>query len=202
MKNTSDKILITAKNLFNKEGLNNVTLRQLAQKLKISQGNLNYHFKVKKDILEALYFHLVEEMDQQMSIMRSPKASLDFIYQASKLSMQIMFEYRFILLDFSYIMNNNTKIKKHYKILQNSRAQQFNFLFIELIKEELMRPEEFENEYLRLYERINIVGDGWINVFTTFGTKKSIVYYCDLLFEMIYPYLTPTGKEQYLLIKK
>ncbi len=202
MKDTRNKILTAARKLFNEEGLNNVTLRQIAQSINISQGNLNYHFKLKEDILEVLYFNLVEEMDLQISSMNTQHSHLNFLYETSKLSMEIMYDYRFILIDYSYIMNTNSTIKSHYGKLQKSRLNQFQLLFSELIKNGLMRPAEFDSEYLRLYERMNIVGDGWINVYNTFGAEKSIGYYCDLLFEMIYTYLTDFGKQQYMAIKK
>lgn len=201
MKNTRNKILSAAKKLFNTEGLNNVTLRQIAQELQISQGNLNYHFKLKEDILEALYFNLVAEMDEQISGMNTQYANLKSFYESSKLSMEIMYEYRFILIDFSFIMNANSTVKSHYSGLQKIRLNQFQQLFTELIAGGLMRPPEFENEYPRLYERMNIVGDGWINAYTTFGIEKSVTYYSDLLFETIYPYLTDTGKKEYVAIK-
>lgn len=202
MKDTRNKILTAARKLFNEEGLNNVTLRQIAKLLNISQGNLNYHFKLKEDILEALYFNLVEEMDWQLSSMNTQHSHLNSLYETSKLSMEIMYDYRFILIDYSYIMNTNSPIKSHYGELQKNRSNQFQLIFSELIKNGLIRPAEFDSEYPRLYERMNIVGDGWINVYTTFGAEKSIGYYCDLLFEMIYTYLTDVGKQQYMAIKK
>ena len=56
MKDTKEIIINTALKLFNTEGLSKVTLRTIANKMGISQGNLNYHFKKRDDIIEALYF--------------------------------------------------------------------------------------------------------------------------------------------------
>ena len=67
-----------------------------------------------------------------------------------------------------------------------------------------MRPEEFEGEYLGLYERMNILGDNWINASILFKGKDQAVvkHYHRLLFEMVYPYLTEEGKKGYKILTK
>ena len=39
----------------------------IAVELKISSGNLNYHFKNREDVLEALYFEMVSEFDSRVN---------------------------------------------------------------------------------------------------------------------------------------
>ena len=67
MKNTKGTILNTALKLFNSQGLSKVKLRTIANNMGISQGNLNYHFKKREDVIETLYFRLVENINQNMS---------------------------------------------------------------------------------------------------------------------------------------
>lgn len=196
MKNTKEKILQASLLLFNEKGMVNVSLRQIAQELNISQGNLNYHFKLKEDIVEALYFQLVEEMDNQMKSMELDD-QLASLYESSIKTMEKMYDYKFILIDFIHLMNENKKIKSHYATLMKIRNEQFQSMFQSLIEADIFRPEEFEQEYERLYQRMNIIGDSWINVYVTFDKNNSVEYYGDLLFEMIYPYLTDKGKRKY-----
>ena len=72
-------------------------------------------------------------------------------------------------------------------------------LFDSMIQKNVLRREEFTNEYERLYERLMIIGDNWINASELFRIKEKepTKYYLDLMFEMIYPYLTEKGKEEY-----
>jgi AcrR family transcriptional regulator len=197
MKKTKEKILSASLQLFNEYGMVNVTLRQISQELEISQGNLNYHFKLKEDIVESLYFQLVQEMNNQMKEMRGFSNDLITLYKVSLQTMVKMYDYRFIMIDFIHLMNENKKIKLHYSELMKTRKEQFQSIFQILIESKKLRPAEFEGEYERLYQRMNIIGDSWINVFLTFDHSKSVSYYCNLLFEMIYPYLTKEGKEDY-----
>jgi len=52
---TREAILQTSQKLFNERGVYNVTLRQIATETNMSQGNLNYHFKKREDILKELF---------------------------------------------------------------------------------------------------------------------------------------------------
>jgi AcrR family transcriptional regulator len=197
MKNTRVKILEAALDLFNEYGMVNVSLRQIAKALKISQGNLNYHFKLKEDIVEALYFQLVSEMDDQMNALENAENELTSLYEISLKTMKKMYEYKFILIDFIHLMKENKNIKSHYTGLMQFRNEQFQYIFQSMVNSRLLRKEEFQNEYQRLYKRMNILGDSWINVKLTFEPNNDLKYYCDLLFETIYPYLTTKGKEAY-----
>lgn len=200
MKNTREKILDTALLLFNEQGCTSVSLRQVAAHLGISQGNLNYHFKLKEDIIHALYFRLVEEMDFHVSQLGLQNSALGLLYQSSLATMRKLYEYRFILMDFMKIMQENGQIKQHYSGLQQLRKQQFMQLFDQLIAEGTLRSPQIPLEYERFYERLNILGDSWINVFQNFYPQHSIEYFSRLLFESIYPYLTEKGKVAYQLL--
>lgn len=48
------EILETAKQLFNEHGYNQVSMRNIADSLGISVGNLTYHYKKKEDLVEAV----------------------------------------------------------------------------------------------------------------------------------------------------
>jgi AcrR family transcriptional regulator len=58
---TKNRIISSAVSLFNERGFVNVTMRDLAQELGISLGNLTYHFKRKDDLIEAIHQQLIEE---------------------------------------------------------------------------------------------------------------------------------------------
>ena len=76
MKNTRQKILDTSRNLFNDLGYSQVTIRMIASKLNMSSGNLNYHFRKREDILEALYFEMVQVFDERVQTLDSKQISL------------------------------------------------------------------------------------------------------------------------------
>ena len=59
MKRTKKNILASAIRLFNKHGLTNVRLQQIADEVGISVGNLAYHFPNKRSIVR----HIDMELD-------------------------------------------------------------------------------------------------------------------------------------------
>ncbi len=200
MKDTKEKIVETALNLFNEYGLAKVTLRTIAKEMGISQGNLNYHFKKRDDIIEFLYFELVSTIDKSMTETQAAEINLKLLFDLSKSIMTNFYAYRFFLLDFVQIMKDNKIIKSHYLKLSELREDQFTDLFSVLVKQKIMRKEELPNEYSSLYTRFQILGDFWISsaeVVNKRISKRIISNYYTIIIQAIYPYLTPKGKKEY-----
>lgn len=200
MKNTSEKILDTALLLFNSQGLAKVTLRTIAKKMDISQGNLNYHFKKRDDIIEALYHRLVKGMDNSMAKIQHSTIGLQLMYDISSAIMNNSYKYRFFLLDFAQIMRENPTIKKHFQNLIKIRQGQIEGLFNMMIAEGILREAKLPQEYFYLYKRIQIFGDFWMSsaeIEKSQITKKTITEYLEIIIQSIYPYLTVKGISQY-----
>ena len=200
MKKTKEIILDTSLELFNSFGLSKVTLRTIANKMEISQGNLNYHFKKRDDIIETLYFQLVHNIDSSMSDLQQSKDVLQLLVDISQTIMSNFYEYRFFLLDFVQIIRENEKIRKHYAELTIQREQQFSMLFNVLIENGLMRNEILPNEHKNLYKRFQILSDFWISdaeILNSKITKKTISTYSVILIQAIFPYLTLKGQKEY-----
>ncbi len=200
MKKTREIILDTSLELFNSLGLSKVTLRTIANKMEISQGNLNYHFKKREDIIETLYFQLVQNVDSSMSSMKEPKKPFQLLVSISQTIMSNFFEYRFFLLDFVQIMRENKKIRTHYTELTILRELQFLSLFNLLIENDLMRKEVLPNEYKNLYKRFQMLSEFWISdaeIHNSKIIKKTISTYSVILTQAIFPYLTLKGQKEY-----
>lgn len=204
MSETKLKILNNALDLFNAKGVFNCSLRMIAGASEMSQGNLTYHFKTKNEIIELLYFELVEKVDAEMMKLIHMPSVLSLMYHSAGNSMKIFFEYRFLMRDLYLIFKENEKIRMHYMGLQQVRGQQFLMLIDSLVKEEIFRPAIIENEYARFYERMNILSDNWINAQEIVHNTMTapVDYYKDLLFEVIFPYLTAKGRVEFEQITK
>lgn len=200
---TKERILFTSLKLFNERGLSQVTLRTIAKEMGISQGNLNYHFKKRQDIIKALYLQLVERMDQIFIDLLEMEFGLSLVFQSNAAMIEAFLDFKFFMLDFVQIMRENEEIHQHYLQLQIVRKQQFEGIVILLQKQDLIRPEEFEGEYSNLQKRMSIVGDFWISSSEVLDTDHSnqALQYKNILSEFIYPYLTPKGKKEFLKLK-
>mgnify|MGYP000340470527 CR=1 FL=1 len=203
MKKTKEVILNTALALFNKEGLSQVTLRTIANEMGISQGNLTYHYKKREEIIEALYYQLVQNIDDSFQPETVSKSMLKSLFDISFTIMTNFYDYRFIFLDFVQVMRENEKIQAHYIHLSRERVGQFSTRFEVLVKEGLLRAPILENEYQNLYTRLKIMSDFWISselISTNSLAKESIAVYSEIINQSIFPYLTEKGKAEYYTI--
>ena len=173
MKNTKEKFLNIALELFNTLGLSKVTLRSIANEMGISQGNLNYHFRKREDIIETLYFQLVSNNDASMINTEKSNNILQLVFCILETIMLNFYNYRFFLLDFVQIIRENKKIKVHYSALSLQRGNQFLVFFNLLVKTDLRKKEILPNEYQNLYKRFQILGDFWISDAENFSSKIS-----------------------------
>ena len=199
MNATKQKILVKSLTLFNNSGTSNTSLRTIADEVGISVGNLQYHFKKREDIIEALYFELVEKMDAVFFIPSDDL--LKSFLNISKEIITILYEYNFFLLDFVTITRKNQKIKKHYSQLSKQREIETLKMVALLISNNLFREELLKNEYSNLFKRIEVISNFWFSSVLIQADslhKASIQEYTLLISQSIYPYLTAKAKKQYL----
>lgn len=201
---TRDKILKAALDLFNTEGVPNVSLRRIAAALDISQGNLNYHFKKREEIIEALYYQLLETFEAEKARVGTETLDLNFILDSTFSGMQALYRFRFLMIDFNQNMRENPGIHEHFKMLETVRKQTYLLSFQIAVSNGIMREEEFSGEYERLTDRIRVFSDYWIASSQVYGEQQgddTVKYYYELLVEFFYPYFTDEARAEFRKIR-
>lgn len=198
---TRDKILQTALNLFNQHGVPNVTLRRIAAEMFISQGNLNYHFKHREDIIEALYFQLLEVFNEEKGKLDTEEINFQFVMDSTRAGMEALFRYRFLMIDFNQNMRENPKLHTHFIQLEEIRKQTYLHSFNLAIDAGVMRAPAFKGEYEGLNERIRVYSDYWIASAAVYNEPEetTVEKYHNLLVEMFFPYFTKEAQREFLL---
>ena len=200
MSKTKSKILATSRRLFNEKGYADVTIRMIALELKMSSGNLNYHFKKRADILEALYFEMVEEFDKRVENLGTTKITLKSAKEDISRSMERMMDYQFFWTDFYNLLRLNEKIERHYKEVYEARVNGYRYLFQVFIEGGVMREFEFNTEQEFLIERMIGFSNTWLYNSSVYDRKVDADYISDQannLMSMLYPYLSDSGKVEY-----
>lgn len=114
MSDTKEKIISASIDLFNEQGFVNVRLQNIADALKISVGNLAYHFKNKEAIVATAYDKIGEELSEILSTYRiSPNLSdldhqLDAYYHFIR-------KYPFYFIDILEIKRNHPHLHEERK---------------------------------------------------------------------------------------
>jgi AcrR family transcriptional regulator len=203
MKSTKQKILDTSRQLFNDHGYGQVTIRMIAQELKMSSGNLNYHFRRREDILEALYEEMVEVFDARVQAVGDHPITLTYIEANIISSMDRMIEYRFFWMDLHYLLKANKKIRAHFERVKKERINGYAFVFQSLIRDKILTPPSFPREHELLIKRMIDYSNTWLYASSLYeiGKKQNIIEEASFsLMSMLYPYLTAAGQETFRAI--
>ncbi|MGE3727420.1 MAG: TetR/AcrR family transcriptional regulator [Candidatus Sericytochromatia bacterium] len=194
---TKVKILAKALELFNAEGHEAVTTRQIAQALGMSQGNLCYHFPHKTDLVMGLYQQLVAEFDQTLKNLQQQEYSFEEAFVQTHAMLQVQYRYQFLMHDFVRIMQSYPEINRHFRALQTLRHQQLQLLFKQLNARGLAHLPLEGPAFQRLVEQYFIVGNAWMGeaaILKPIPEQDLIKHYSAVLLGLLYPWLNPAGQ--------
>ncbi|HMM14880.1 MAG TPA: TetR/AcrR family transcriptional regulator [Parvibaculum sp.] len=97
--NTKDRILVASLRLFNENGYDTVTTARIAEEVGISEGNLWYHFRTKKDLVRAHQHNLIRRIDTRLAIKSTPETVLDAYVLFNRMVFQEVWDYQFLYRD-------------------------------------------------------------------------------------------------------
>lgn len=197
---TRQVILDTSRTLFNERGVYGVTLRQIAAKVGISQGNLNYHFTRKEDIIKELFYQFTSELSNEFTATTKLGPNFYFIIELARKTFEGQTKYKFLIMDLNYLVNDIPELEIHVAEVMKQRIEQFNQMFKVFIEKSYMRKAEFQSEYEELGQRLYLLGVySIIPVLNQFkGNKdKQLECYLQIILTACYPYLTKVGKQRF-----
>jgi len=198
---TKEKILSSSLKLFNKTGVGEISMRDIADKCQMSVGNLTYHFKKKDDLVFALFLELVEEMNVIFNDqLKLEKTSVKSLYESTIITYRCLLKYKFCMIDFVHLMKQIPRIQKVFQELMEVRKVQFEQLFKTAIETGLLKQEEFSGQYAMFSASLNVYGDFWISnaeILYKGSEEEAIEQYTMVFLNMFYPYFTKESKEDF-----
>lgn len=188
--------------LFNEFGYSQVTIRMIAQKLNISSGNLNYHYKKREDILKALYFEMVAIFDKRVQQLENSTITLKKIKEDATSSMIRMVDYRFFWTDLYYLLSVDESIRTHFEKVRQDRINGYYFVFKILENNQLLQLENYPNERQFLIKRMIDFSNTWLYASHLYQENVTDSTYIEtqanILLSILFPYLTDLGKQVFL----
>ncbi len=120
--NTKERILQCSLELFNAHGEANVTTNSIADELDISPGNLHYHFKRKRDIIDQLFGRYQTRLEAVMldSMADSgdaPLSDLEDLWWYLHIIFEAMGEYRFLYRDLNDLLGRHQHLARPFRQL-------------------------------------------------------------------------------------
>lgn len=197
---TRDKIKAKGLELFNQQGVRNVTLRLVAQELGKSYGNITYHFKTKSDLVNELYRDMVRELGEiTQGLARSQKALLDKMLEAPAAAFEVSLRYLFLFKDYVEILRTFPEVAEAVQKSNELRKKAYVGLLVGMVQDGILRQDLEESDLAYILElsgamrtqfmmQVEPEGD-------TFSEAKT--RFSDYTNRLIKPYLSPRGLAAY-----
>lgn len=204
MSKTKERILEKALELLNEQGVAQVTIRSIGDQLNMSPGNLSYHYANVDVIVEALYFRLVQDLDElileSVQLAQTQGIDLRFTYRSIEHTFAIFQRYKFLMLDFADIMRRHESLKLHFRQLAKVRQDQFLPLIAALQVGGWVEAERYSGQFKDWIEQASIIGDYWMasaEIMLDGDAEAKRRHYVRLFFATLAPHLTARGLEVY-----
>ena len=198
-----EKIVQTSVTLFNEKGIANVSMKQVADKLGISAGNLSYHYKTKEVLLSSIYHQMSGEALEY--ILPDTYITLHHFEEIIQKFREHQKKYSFFFQDIVDIIRSYPEISTLYQEATSKRLTQARALIDYYVKTERLKPEDEGVCYDQLIHVIWMVTTFWASQEQIAQIPDYEVNDCqpvELLWNMIIPLMTPKGKEEYQQIRK
>ena len=113
---TAERILATSLELFNRFGEPNTSTSMISAELRISPGNLYYHYPSKDELINTLfdqYEHAATELLAAAGDVRDVEDAWFFLHSL----FELIWQYRFFYRDLNHLLSRNRRLETHFPAL-------------------------------------------------------------------------------------
>lgn len=144
---TRDKIVQTAKSLFNERGFANVSLATLAEELGIAKGNVWYHFNDKRALLAAINAEYTAVSEKRLKMVPDPENILQSYAAFIQTIAWEIREFRFMFRDRADYGQHSEKFEENLPAIYEMNFAQFAAYFQAMIDSGFLRvaPKDIED---------------------------------------------------------
>jgi AcrR family transcriptional regulator len=194
---TEEKIVQTALEMFNENGIEYVGMRELAAKLGMRIGNLTYYFPTKDDLVNRLSLDLADANNQ--TIIAVDQLTMRAFFRMLEDVFRNHLQYRCLLLSFVHIMERNPLIAKRYGKVQSKRNETWKVNILALQKNGYLATKN-QAELAFLVSAIALIARFWISEaaisYKSLAEEGQRHHYLNMIARIFLPYATPRGKRE------
>ena len=198
-----EKIIKTAIEIFNDKGLAAVSMKQIADELGISAGNLSYHYKTKTVLLHAIR----DQIAKETSTFFLPNTYLTLHHLEVMVNAFHIhaLKYKFIFNDFAHIARHYPTVAKQHNDINFERLTQGKKLIDYYVDSGRMKKEEHGISYDYLVFSIWMMITFWpVQEFALVSDDYVLKdrKLMDAVWNLFLPCLSEKGLAEYTEIKK
>lgn len=198
---TKDRILVGALTLFNKDGATDVTTNDIAKELKMSPGNLYFHYKNKEQIVREIFKKLSAETVQVWKPMAKKNQQLllqDFIEK----NLHLYWKYRFFHRETYTLRKKDPELSKLWKAHTKKLSLLMIIMYKHWVKAGYMIPmsNKYEMEYVG--ELLFVSSNSFMQFFETVDrgdvpSSKAFEKARRHIMRMLLPYLSGQTRDEF-----
>jgi AcrR family transcriptional regulator len=200
---TKEKIIQAAIKLFNRNGITDVTIRQIAAEVGISHGNLAYHYKNKGRILNEIYTRMDREMSDAVFPEGKSNLSLKHYHNLLQRISDFQKRHRFFYMDMLEIRRRYPAVINRYRKTVAIRSRQYSKLISVFIEKGLVKKEPEPGFYESLFHSIWVMSTFWLQQKKILGKNHTLIKSgsgVKRVWEILLPHLTERGLKKYKAI--
>lgn len=196
MGQTKDRIIMASIELFNEQGFVNVRLQNIADELKISVGNLAYHFKNKEAIVAKAYEKIGEELKAILSSYRASPDLRDLDYQLDSYY-QFIGKYPFYFIDILEIKRNYPHLHEERKDFILKMRVQFEKRIEYNQTRGILTSELSKQQVAQLADNICTLVTFWYTSQSIKDENNNLCSFKCSIWMQLHAFLTQKGLEEY-----
>lgn len=158
---TRERILETALDLFNRFGEPGVTTSAIAEEMRISPGNLYYHYRSKEKIVEALFADFRAEIEHSLAAPEARPSDTEDIWLFLHLVFEAIWKYRFIYRDLNDLVSRHRQLEVQFKRILAHKQQTAEAIMQGLVAAGRMTASRADIEALAL--NMTLIATYWLS---------------------------------------
>lgn len=192
---TKERILLGALDLFNLDAASEVTTNDIARSLKMSPGNLYFHYKNKEQIVRELFKRLAQETiliwkPQTKLARKHEKIQLvDFVDK----NLQLYWKYRFFHRELYTLRKKDPELSKLWREHLKKLSRLMIILYKHWVQAGVMSPIQSKNEMEFVGELLFVASNSFMQFFETVDrspNQRTVEKARRHILRMLRPYLT------------
>jgi len=119
---TAERILEVTLDLFNRFGEPNVSTTLISAEMRISPGNLYYHYPAKDELINALFDRYEKALDQLLQA-ADQVANVEDAWLFFHMLFELIWQYRFLYRDLNDLLSKNRRLEKHFQFVLEHKTR-------------------------------------------------------------------------------
>jgi len=159
---TQFRILQAAVELFNEHGTAAVSSNRIAERCGISKGNLQYHFRNKREIIYAVFQQALGEMDAGW-YKDHLAPTLEHMATMFVRQLQLILKYRFFYREMADLLRQDPQLRRRFADNRERRMRELERFMLTLQARGLMRFPPDPRRLRSIVDVTWIVNENWLN---------------------------------------